>query len=116
MNDNLLKTVLIMAMVIIMLLLLLEAWCRAEPYLIYNPTIVIEKYEVELNGEVEEVAPNVINDNSMQLVYDLKDIPVGANNIRARALFKNWGWCPWSVPFQIIRPGTLENPQVTTNP
>lgn len=98
-----------------LLIALIDSYCRAEPYIVYAPTIKILKYEVEVNGDVSEVAPNVVGEN-MQLVYDLKDLPVGANVIRARAQFEVWGWVPWSEPFTVIRPSALENPQVVTNP
>lgn len=103
------------AVMIILMLALFDSLARSEPYLMYNPTVKILKYEVEVNGEVLEVQPNIVNDQ-MQLVYDLENLPVGASAIRARAQFELWGWCEWSEPYTVIRPGPLQNPQIVTNP
>lgn len=115
MRDYLIKTILVMVMVITMILLLIDAYCSADPFLVYDPTINILGYEVEINGEVSAVAPNVVGDN-MQLVYDLKDLPEGENKIRARAQFELWGWNEWSSEYIVVRPSQLQNPQITTNP
>ena len=102
--------------IIVLTLALLDSYVNAEPYLVYSPNIKVIGYQVEVNGEVSNIDPNVLTENSMQLVYDLVDLPVGANLIRARAQFEHWGWCEWSEPYTVIRPSRLENPQITTNP
>jgi hypothetical protein len=100
-----------------LLIALVDSWCRAEPFLVYDPNPPIEVYEVRIDdGEAIQVPPAMISEQDYQLVYDLVDLPVGAHQIRARAKYVDWGWVEWSEPFNISRPGPLENPQITTNP
>lgn len=110
------RLLVIIAALAIILAFVLEI--NAEPFLVYNPTVNIIRYQVDVNGSVEDLEPNVIDGGTLphQLVYDLANIPPGVNTVRARALFDVWGWCPWSEPFIINRPLPLTNPQVVTNP
>lgn len=88
---------------------------NAEPFAVWEPQLNILAYQVEVNGDVIDIQPNVVGD-SMKCVYDLADIPIGANSLRARANAEFWGWSEWSEPWTIIRPGPPSNPQITTNP
>lgn len=109
--------------IILYVIMLILAYClfdsitHAEPYLAYDPNdfLSIESYQVELNGTIIDVKPSAVNDKA-RLIYDLIDIPVGANSIRARAKFKFWPWTEWSEPYIVIRPSPLANPQIISNP
>lgn len=95
---------------------LIDSISRADPYLVYSPTPKILSYQIQINGEVQDVEPNVVLDNKNQLVYDLKNVPVGASIVRARARYEVWGWCEWSDPFTVIRPSKMEAPVIMSNP
>jgi hypothetical protein len=112
-----LQTAILIFIMIFLLIALVDSYCKAEPFLVYDPNPPIEIYEVEIDGGTPiQVPPAMISEQDYQLVYDLVDLPVGAHQIRARAKYVDWGWNAWSEPFNINRPGPLENPQITTNP
>ena len=101
-----------------MLICLVDSYCRAEPFLVYSPTVKVMGYQLEIDGEVMDIPPvqQIPDGKSDQLIYDLVLLEVGAHVVRARAQFENWGWVEWSEPFTIIRPAPLDNPQIVTNP
>lgn len=90
---------------------------KADPYLTYDPTdfLKVEAYQIELNGKIIDVSPVAVN-KQYQLIYDLIDIPIGANSIRARAKFEFWEWTEWTEPYVVIRPGPLSNPKIIQTP
>lgn len=118
MKDDKLLHVFAIAAIFFLLLALIDSFARAEPYFICSPNDFLEvtAYQVELNGQIVNVDPSVINENRQQLVYDLIDIPVGASAIRARMKTKFWPWTEWSEPFTVIRPSPLTNPQIVSAP
>lgn len=106
------------AIMAFMLVALIDSYARSEPYAVYKPDPPVPKviaYQLEINGEFQDITPNVVNDGT-QLVYDLKDVPVGANIIRARAQYEHWGWVEWSDPFTVLRPSRMEAPTIMSNP
>ena len=110
------KNLLYVAAMVILFVALLDSWARSEPYLVYNPTLVVELYQVEVDGSIIDVEPTLLSDGNYQLVFDLDVLTVGSHAVRARARYKNWGWVPWSDIYNIIRPSRLENPQIQSDP
>ena len=110
-------TLIYFAIMLFLALALIDS-ARGEPYAVYKPQPPQPKviaYQLEINGELQDITPNVINDGT-QLVYDLKDVPVGANVIRARAQYEHWGWVEWSDPWTVIRPSRMDAPTIMSNP
>ena len=111
------EKIILYAVMLFLAYCLYDSIAHAEPYVAWDPNdlIEVESYQIELNGEVINVSPTVVNDSS-RCVYDLIDIPVGASTIRARMKTKMWPWTDWSEPYIVIRPGPLSNPQVISTP
>lgn len=115
-RNKFLKVAIIWFIMCFLLIALVDSYCRAEPYLVYSPTIRVVGYQLDLDGEVIDVEPTLTPAGTYQLIYDLSAIEEGAHTVRARAQFELWGWVPWSESFSIMRPARMQGPQITTNP
>ena len=84
----------------------------AAPFLVWAdpnpPTVNVDKYQVELNGQV-------VGDVT-ELKYDLAGLADGSYTARVR-LHNMWGWSNFSVPFDFDKqvPGAATGVGLSTN-
>jgi hypothetical protein len=64
---------------------------HAGPFLVCDPvTEPVEWYEVTMNGITAQVPATKNQDGTVQLRYDLKDLPKGSYEVKAVAISYTW--------------------------
>jgi hypothetical protein len=80
-----------------LLIFVSSAW--AGPYLVCDPQAGVQKYDVEINGDIQfpeaDGHTNFPAEVDGAVKYDLQGLENGTHNIRLRCA-NLWGWSDWS--------------------
>ena len=101
------------ALIILAVLFLVPTLCSAKPFINTAPTnSEVTEYTVTIEGVSHPVAPEVLEDGSVRLHYDIGPLGLssGNHNITIKAINNLWDLETTSVPFVFSKPVNLEDP------